>query len=592
MLFGVVDLRDAHHAQSAIDEIACRFGGPSAVVARHCCVIAGWGPSARVRIDRDEGCAIDGRVDAMPLGDTSDDRRRLLNTRGDFALVAARADGLLALSGQAGGYRPLYWANVGPHRAVVSTRMEAIVRLLGGQPRLDVDFLASRLSMLATFSGRPIRCATPFSDIRRIPVGEAALLRPGAEPQSFVLPSSTHEPFSGSDRDCAAYVKDAWRAAVRRAMVQASEIGVAAGGGLDSSALLGTACDLAREGNVRTGIHVFSWDYASSTGDDRPFLRTLTEHLGLEPHRVRPHEASCCVSRAFVLDAMPTHAPSAALSMALFRAAKRSGVDVLLTGMCGDNVLDGQPRVFARLLKEGRVIEAFGGAMRVRGPYGGRPLQKLRQYVFWPIIREFVPGRVRRARWRRTSRRLVPWAGPRLRAHLDAVSPAIDPGIDASPAARYAAMAYSPFVVELGIIRGQYEAVTDCYERDPFLDDEFLRAIARIPAHAFFYGGYFRGLLREAVRGSIPDSVRMRESKALLEPALEDMIRAAGGVEALGDISDVRMLADLGLVEPTTFRKSLESFAVHPADGDWWSVWPALALEGFLRRWEAGELLS
>jgi hypothetical protein len=52
------------------------------------------------------------------------------------------------------------------------------------------------------------------------------------------------------------------------------------------------------------------------------------------------------------------------------------------------------------------------------------------------------------------------------------------------------------------------------------------------------------------------------------------------------------MLADLGLVEPTTFRKSLESFALHPADGDWWSVWPALALEGFLRRWEAGELLS
>jgi asparagine synthase (glutamine-hydrolysing) len=153
-------------------------------------------------------------------------------------------------------------------------------------------------------------------------------------------------------------------------------------------------------------------------------------------------------------------------------------------------------------------------------------------------------------------------------------------------------MAHSPYAVELGVIRGQFEAVTGCLERDPYLDDEFVRAVSRIPPTAFFHGGYFRGLLREAVRGTVPDEVRLRESKALLEPALAELVRGAGGAQALGDLADLRMLADLGLAEPKGFRTSFESFASHPEDGDWWSVWPALALEAFLRKWAAGELVS
>jgi hypothetical protein len=65
------------------------------------------------------------------------------------------------------------------------------------------------------------------------------------------------------------------------------------------------------------------------------------------------------------------------------------------------------------------------------------------------------------------------------------------------------------------------------------------------------------------------------------------MVTAAGGLEALEDLVDVRMLADLGLVEPGPFRAHFEAVKEHPLDIGWRSMWPVLATEAFLREYDA-----
>ena len=107
---------------------------------------------------------------------------------------------------------------------------------------------------------------------------------------------------------------------------------------------------------------------------------------------------------------------------------------------------------------------------------------------------------------------------------------------------------------DLGVVRSQAEAIGDHVQRNPFLDDEFLRFVATLPPLALFQGGYRRGLLREAMRGLLPEDLRLRETKAHFEPALVELMAPHGGVRTVADLADVRMLADLGLVEPRIFR--------------------------------------
>jgi hypothetical protein len=95
-----------------------------------------------------------------------------------------------------------------------------------------------------------------------------------------------------------------------------------------------------------------------------------------------------------------------------------------------------------------------------------------------------------------------------------------------------------------------------------------------------------RGLLREAMRDLVPDEVRWRETKSVMEPVLGQMIEGAGGFRVLEPLADARMLADLGIAEPRAFRRAFEALARDPDHGPWVTMWPALATEAFLRRSE------
>ena len=125
--------------------------------------------------------------------------------------------------------------------------------------------------------------------------------------------------------------------------------------------------------------------------------------------------------------------------------------------------------------------------------------------------------------------------------------------------------------------------------RSPFLDDDFLRFVATLPPLSLMQGGFLRGLMRDAMRGLVPESLRLRETKGTFYWFVEQTLEKAGSLDVLKALADTRMLADLGLVEPKSFREFFDALRSAPNDSvNYSDAWRVLAAEAFLRL-HAGE---
>jgi hypothetical protein len=263
----------------------------------------------------------------------------------------------------------------------------------------------------------------------------------------------------------------------------------------------------------------------------------------------------------------------------------------VLSGAGGDDLFDGDPAELASLVfrHPARAVER-GRTLMVPWQASGRA--RARDFLVRPLLSPLVPRALRRARRRRLHERSFPWAGPRLRGFIASVSeaPAASGAGDRrwgsrprTPRERYEALARSPQLNEVATMRVQFEVASGIARADPFLDPRLLAFVACVPPLALLHENRMRGLFRESARGLVPESVRTRGDKAAFEAAQAEMVRAAGGFDALRPLATARVAADLGLVEPAPVRTAFEALARDPMRGDWLGVWPVLAVEAFLR---------
>jgi hypothetical protein len=128
--------------------------------------------------------------------------------------------------------------------------------------------------------------------------------------------------------------------------------------------------------------------------------------------------------------------------------------------------------------------------------------------------------------------------------------------------------------------------------RAPLFDDDLLRFAATLPPFSLLRGGYLRGLMRESMRSFVPEDVRLRETKGAWYWFIQQTIDLAGGLGAFAELVDVRMLAELGLVEPAPFRALFEDSARFPMGADYKVIWGVLSAEAFVRHHAGGRMAS
>lgn len=360
-----------------------------------------------------------------------------------------------------------------------------------------------------------------------------------------------------------------------RVLAGVTRVAVLAGGGVDSSILLAHAVAWAkRTGGTAFGVAL---DFASP-GDDRPHREALRAHLGCAILEVKPEDAAPRFDTCYPdVDAAPLTWPSALMEIEAMGRARAEGAECVLTGVGADELFDGDPTLLSAL----PLRRALPAAWRLAG--FSRPRAPLWTWAARPRLAARVPAVVKRARARLAPLALPDWAGPRwerlARARRDAA-------IDAMSAGGRGPVVPETHRLHLAWLRHQQSAAAGVPRVDPFLDRGFVEEVTSWPAHMLLAGDLRRGLFREAARGLVPESLRLRTDKAIFEPGLDRFLDAApSGRARLASLADVRFLASAGAVRAGPFGQAARTFLDRRDEGWGWSdVWPVLAVEAFARK--------
>ena len=528
-------------------------------------------------VDTVAGCAWVGDLrGALPgAGDPGDE---FAMPAGAFGLVALRKSGALLVRGRFGG-QPLYFARDAGGALVVCSRLAPLLSMLQRAVVLDVRRLAAVI-LSATHAEFQ---RTVYEGVSRVSSGETLIVSTAGIKAQGCRPRPPPAQARNA-AEAAEELRSRLLRTVARVTQGANRVAVCASGGVDSSAVLGAAIATARGASRREAeVIAMALDFGGP-GDDRPYLKALSGFLGIVPIRLGPSEFALPGPRTMVVDGAPFQWPTGDAHLSLLRRARAHGADVVLTGELGDDVFAGDMRTFAALVHNGQLLDGLTGVLSLKGTWLATRRDRLATLLLRPLAGRLfgpMPPWMRKLKARRYA-----WAGPVLREVRDAADqyePTATRDI-LSGAARHKALDGSLYHADLSDLRGQYEAKTGCRIIHVPLDEEIADFVTSLPAPYLFCGGFHRGLLREASRGLIPDDVRFRPDKASPSAMLEALVRAPGCADAIEPLLSMRVLADLGLVEPKRFAAALGGFPrTLGSRTNWMELWPAVAVEAFAR---------
>lgn len=313
--------------------------------------------------------------------------------------------------------------------------------------------------------------------------------------------------------------RDLFLDAVRFRMRADVPVGTCLSGGLDSGAIVTSIPHVLGEAGIRYSGKTFTATYPEY--DESPLVG--------EVNKVAGTKGFTCVPTPSGLEALeemlwyhdePFHSFAAYASFEVMRLARQEGVVVLLNGQGADETLAGYSKYLTRyladLLRQGHLRAAWEAAR------GGR---ELTQRSAWHALMKSIGVALRhhdpRRNWGESLAAQIR-AGERhgftkdfleLAVREDA-PPRLSPTIPASPLKT--ALLYSIRVHNLPLylrVEDRNSMAHSLESRLPFLDHRLVEYVFSLPTHWLMHGGSNKYLLREAMRGILPEPVRQRRDK-------------------------------------------------------------------------------
>jgi asparagine synthase (glutamine-hydrolysing) len=271
---------------------------------------------------------------------------------GMFALACYDADaGRLLVARDRFGIKPLYVLRTA-HGIAFASEIKQFLPVPGFRPRLNEARARDFLDLGLTDH----TCETLWRDVGVVPPGTAIIADIGPDGALRIGQRCWYEPpparpGRGSAADRTARFAEALRLSIREHVPREVSAGISLSGGLDSSAL---AC------LAPVPLPCFSLVHDDPAVDESRFARSVTRHLASPwiPVRLEAAELPAAVAAAVRSLDEPFPSLSVVAQWAVFRAARRQGVRVLLTGQGADELLGGYPFLLgtqlATLLRAGR----------------------------------------------------------------------------------------------------------------------------------------------------------------------------------------------------------------------------------------------
>jgi asparagine synthase (glutamine-hydrolysing) len=279
-------------------------------------------------------------------------------------------------------------------------------------------------------------------------------------------------------------------------------VGTCLSGGLDSSSIVCLSQRLLREGALEEKgleniekLKTFSSSPQEKRISEAPYIQEVVRYSDIEPHFTTPTFDNFLkdLEELVYIHDEPFQDPSVYMQYRVIKLAKENGIKVLLDGQGGDECLAGYQRYLRDYLKdlvrERKYFKAFVnffGTLDLMAPFLWRYFRKrfgTRQRTLEEVITIDRP-----------SERPLEYETNNLANRL-----------------RYDLLAGS--IIELLKYEDTNSMAFSIESRVPFLFHPLVEYLFKLPMSAKIDGKWTKYVLREAMKGVLPEKIRMRRSK-------------------------------------------------------------------------------
>src|SRR5687767_9859077 len=489
------------------------------------------------------------------------------------------------------GVKPLYWARAGS-RLLFGSEIKSILASGLVAAEANESILPELLATRSTAG-----TDTLFRGIFKLLPGHRLVFQDGTVhvEQYWDLPLDGPDPsFQPSgDHRLVEQFRDLLQESVRLRLMADVPLGMFLSGGIDSSAV---AALMARE--IDRPIETFSVAFADRAFSELEYAREVAQAIGAHSHEVviDDRDFFAALPRLIWHEDEPIAHPSS-VPLHFVSALARNHVKVVLTGEGSDELLGGYGKYPRSILnwKAGRVYEQV-----VPAP--------LRTVVASSVVPR-LPGRL--GAYARRSFLSVPrnpaamffdnFAGmplhlqhelldPSVMAHGDPFAPSlayygrVNGSSDVLGRLLYTDV--KTYLLELLMKQDQMSMSTSIESRVPFLDHVLVEFATRLPDRLKLNGFTTKRILREAVRGVLPESILSRPKMGFPVPFANWMRGTRGTV--VSDVLLDRRTRERGVIQPAAVARLLDAHrSGRRAGGD--ALWALLNLELWFRTFIDGE---
>jgi asparagine synthase (glutamine-hydrolysing) len=432
---------------------------------------------------------------------------------------------------------------------------------------------------------------TLFLDIQRLPPAHCLVIRNGQLLKGRYWDiDPAREIRYRTDEDYAQRFLALFREAVRCRLRSQHPVAVNLSGGLDSSSVVSVAQSLFHDGlAVDTGLATFSAVFPGRVCDESDYIHDVITRWELQSKHfaaMEPAVDTSIYAEQVARDYDFPNYPNGAMFAPLRVLAKERGCRVILNGVGGDEWLSGSMYHSADLMRRIRLL-ALARQLRddSRVPGVIWPSWAVLRLGLWPLlpqtlrlaIRRFV-GRDGRPSW------ITPSFASRIhltdRLHVE-TRRRRHASFAQEDLCRALTTGWQSHGNELG---ERFSSRLELEERSPLADRRVIEFALALPETQRWRHDQPKFILRQAMRGLLPESVRQRRTKAEFSHAFADTLQAYGGTQLFDSLLTER----LGWVDGEEVRALYRRLTELYAQGDkryihyTWPLWMIVGIELWL----------
>ena len=295
------------------------------------------------------------------------------------------------------------------------------------------------------------------------------------------------------------------------------DVGTCLSGGLDSSSIV--ALTARRRDQAGRGRHrSFSIVYPDAGLDESAHVCAVVEATGVEAFRATPTSAELLTDLPALVRHQDEPFPSASVysQFRVMKMARATGVPVLLDGQGGDEVLAGYHYHYGPYLAEVAARRGLAAALREAGrarEVTGRPWSFFLGLLAYHAVRLPAGVQAWAVRQRATQGRVPP----------EVLAPDYAARAGGVRVERHRPRAGLRAELRAGLVTTSLPALLRYEDRSsmafsveartPFLDYRLVERAQGVPAAHLIHDGWTKAILREAMAGIVPETVRRRGDK-------------------------------------------------------------------------------